>query len=95
MQTDTLWSVTYIRLCFLISQTSSRECSEVVIYHPPVIVITEEGSDTLEQAVRTSKVNFYFVKSIVEAELTSAIEQSLQLYKSIWKILYFQGWKRS
>ena len=73
----------YIPLCFMISQTSSRECSEVVISHPPVIVITEEGSDTIEQAVRISKVNFYFVKSIVETELASAIEQSLQLYKLI------------
>ena len=45
--------------------------------HPPVIVVTEKTSDTIEQAIRTSKVNFYFVKPLDRDELVFAIEQSL------------------
>ena len=46
---------------------------------PPVIVVTADSSARTERAVRAAKVNFFFIKPLADAELTSAIEQSLQL----------------
>ncbi|MDR3629910.1 MAG: hypothetical protein P4L42_06195 [Desulfocapsaceae bacterium] len=51
------------------------------IEHPPVIVVADENSGSIEQAVRTAKVNFYFIKPVVEAELISAIKHALLPYK--------------
>lgn len=47
--------------------------------HPPVIVVTADSSARTEQEVRTAKVNFFFIKPVIDAELASAIEQSVQL----------------
>jgi DNA-binding response OmpR family regulator len=45
--------------------------------HPPVIVATEQGFSITEQALRTAKVNFFFVKPIDEMELIAAIRHCL------------------
>ena len=70
------------RFCVLALQQLEKWSVTSGIEHPPVIVITEESSDNIEQVVRTAKVNFYFVKPIAEEELISAIDQSLLLYKN-------------
>lgn len=44
---------------------------------PPVIVVTEDGASHIEQALRTAKVNFFFIKPVAESDLTAAIRQSL------------------
>jgi DNA-binding NarL/FixJ family response regulator len=43
----------------------------------PVIVVTEQGADIIEQALRIAKVNFFFIRPVVVTELVAAIEQSL------------------
>lgn len=43
---------------------------------PPVIVVTEDG--LVEQALRTAKVNFFFIKPVAEEDLIAAIRQVLQ-----------------
>lgn len=42
---------------------------------PPVIVVTEDG--LVEQALRTAKVNFFFIKPVAELDLIAAINQAL------------------
>lgn len=42
---------------------------------PPVIVVTEDG--LVEQAFRTAKVNFFFIKPVAEQDLVAAITQAL------------------
>lgn len=49
---------------------------------PPVIVVTEDGTSHIEQALRTAKVNFFFVKPVAEPQLIMAIRQSLLLPKA-------------
>jgi len=43
---------------------------------PPVIVVTEDGQ--VEQALRTAKVNFFFIKPVAEQDLVAAIRQALR-----------------
>lgn len=45
--------------------------------HPPVIVLTEQEFIFSEQAMRTAKASFFFVKPLDEAELIVAIRQIL------------------
>lgn len=66
------------RSCVVILQQLERWFSTSGIEHPPVIFVTQESSDTLEQAVRTAKVNFYLIKPIAEAQLTNIIGHSLR-----------------
>ena len=66
------------RSCVMILQQLERWFATSGIEHPPVIFVTQESSDTIEQAVRTAKVNFYLVKPIAEAKLASVIGQSLR-----------------
>ena len=70
------------RSCVVILRQLERWAATSGIEHPPVIVVTEDGSDQIEQAVRTAKVNFFFVKPVADEELLSAIEQSLLLPKT-------------
>ena len=42
---------------------------------PPVIVVTEDG--LVEQALRTAKVNFFFIKPVAKQDLVAAITQAL------------------
>jgi DNA-binding response OmpR family regulator len=71
------------RACVVILRQLERWTATSGIEHPPVIVVTEDGSEQIEQAVRTSKVNFFFVKPVDDEELVSAIQQSLLLKKTI------------
>jgi DNA-binding response OmpR family regulator len=64
------------RACVVILQRLEMWSAVSGMEHPPVIVVTDMTSDTIEQAIRTSKVNFYFVKPLAGEELASAIEQS-------------------
>ncbi len=43
----------------------------------PVIVVTEQGAEIIEQALRIAKVNFFFIRPVVVTDLVAAIEQSL------------------
>ncbi len=43
----------------------------------PVIVVTEQSAEIIEQALRIAKVNFFFIRPVVVTELVAAIEQSL------------------
>ena len=43
---------------------------------PPVIVVTEDG--LVEQALRTAKVSFFFIKPVAEQDLVAAIRQALR-----------------
>jgi len=70
------------RSCVVILRQLERWAATSGIEHPPVIVVTEDGSEQIEQAVRTAKVNFFFVKPVADEELLSAIEQSLLLPKT-------------
>ena len=65
------------RACVVILQRLDGWSAVSGMEHPPVIVVTEKTSDTIEQTIRTSKVNFFFVKPLDQEELASAIEQSL------------------
>ena len=65
------------RACVVILQRLEMWSAISGVEHPPVIVVTEKTSDTIEKAIRTSKVNFYFVKPLAREELASAIEQSI------------------
>lgn len=69
------------RSCIVILRQLERWAATSGIEHPPVIVVTEDGSEQIEQAVRTAKVNFFFVKPVADEELLSAIEQCLVLRK--------------
>lgn len=71
------------RSCIVILRQLERWTATSGIEHPPVIVVTEDGSEQIERAVRTSKVNFFFVKPVDDEELVSAVEQSLLLKKTI------------
>ena len=42
---------------------------------PPVIVVTEDG--LVEQALRTAKGNFFFIKPVAKQDLVAAITQAL------------------
>jgi DNA-binding response OmpR family regulator len=66
------------RSCVVILHQLERWFATSGIEHPPVIFVTQESSDTLEQAVRTAKVNFYLVKPVAEAKLATVIGQSLR-----------------
>jgi DNA-binding response OmpR family regulator len=66
------------RSCVVLLQQLERWFAMSGIEHLPVIFITQESSDTLEQAARTAKVNFYLVKPIDEAKLATVIGQSLR-----------------
>lgn len=46
---------------------------------PPVIVVTEDGTSHIERALRTARVNFFFIKPVAEPELIVAIKQCLLL----------------
>ena len=65
------------RACGVILQRLEMWSAISGVEHPPVIVVTEKTSDTIEKVIRTSKVNFYFVKPLAKEELASAIEQSI------------------
>ena len=67
------------RSCVAILKELERWATTSGIEHPPVIVVTEDNSEQIEQAVRAAKINFFFVKPVTEAEMISAIDQSLQL----------------
>jgi DNA-binding response OmpR family regulator len=64
--------------CVVILQRLERWFATSGIEHPPVIFVTQESSDTIEQAARIAKANFYLVKPIAEAKLASVIGQSLR-----------------
>jgi CheY-like chemotaxis protein len=65
------------RSCVAILEQLEKLAATSGIDHPPVIVVTEQGLGAIEQALRTAKVNFFFVKPLDEAELVAAISQSL------------------
>ncbi|MDK9707242.1 MAG: hypothetical protein OEL83_09340 [Desulforhopalus sp.] len=67
------------RSCVAILEQLEKFAATSGIDHPPVIVVTEQGLGAVEQALRTAKVNFFFVKPVSEAELAAAISQSLHL----------------
>jgi len=62
--------ITILRQLEQLATTSGIDC-------PPVIVVTEQGFGNTEQFLRTAKVNFFFIKPIVEADLVAAIQQSI------------------
>jgi DNA-binding response OmpR family regulator len=66
------------RSCISILKQLEKLAATSGIDHPPVIVVTEQGFDITEKALRTAKVSFFFIKPLAEAELTAAIRQSLQ-----------------
>lgn len=66
------------RSCIAILNQLEKLAITTGIDHPPVIVVTDQGFGLTEQALRTAKVNFFFIKPLVEAELAAAIQQSLQ-----------------
>lgn len=66
------------RSCITILKQLEKLAVTSGIDHPPVIVVTEQGLGITEQALRTAKVSFFFVKPLAEAELAAAIQQSLQ-----------------
>jgi DNA-binding response OmpR family regulator len=70
------------RSCIAILDQLERLAATTGINHPPVIVVTEQGAGIIEQALRTAKVNFFFVKPVAVAELVAAIDQSLLLPKA-------------
>lgn len=65
------------RSCVAILEQLEKFAATSGIDHPPVIVVTEQGLGAIEQALRTAKVSFFFVKPLDEAELAAAISQSL------------------
>jgi DNA-binding response OmpR family regulator len=65
--------------CLVILKQLENWAATSGIEHPPVIVVTADSSARTEQAVRTAKVNFFFIKPVADAELASAIDQSLHL----------------
>jgi DNA-binding response OmpR family regulator len=65
------------RSCVAILEQLEKFAATSGIDHPPVIVVTEQGLGTIEQALRTAKVTFFFVKPLDAAELVAAISQSL------------------
>ena len=66
------------RFCITILHQLEKLATTSGIDHPPVIVVTDQGVGITEQALRTAKVSFFFVKPLAEAELAAAIQQSLQ-----------------
>lgn len=65
------------RSCITILRQLEKLATTSGIDHPPVIVVTEQDFGLTEQALRTAKVNFFFVKPLAEEELIAAIRQSL------------------
>ncbi|MFH0785405.1 MAG: hypothetical protein V2B20_26100 [Pseudomonadota bacterium] len=65
------------RSCITILQQLERLATTSGIDHPPVIVVTDQNFGITEQALRTAKVSFFFIKPLIEAELVAAIRQSL------------------
>lgn len=65
------------RSCVAILEQLEKFAATSGIDHPPVIVVTEQGLGAIEQALRTAKVSFFFVKPLDEAQLVAAISQSL------------------
>ncbi len=57
--------------------------------HPPVIVLTEQEFNITEQALRTAKASFLFVKPLNEVDLIAAIRQSLG--QSAWSNASFDS----
>lgn len=66
------------RSCIAILNQLEKLAITSGIDHPPVIVVTDQNFGLTEQVLRTAKVNFFFIKPLVEAELAAAIQQSLQ-----------------
>jgi hypothetical protein len=66
------------RSCITILKQLEKLATTSGIAHPPVIVVTEQGVDLTEQALRTAKVSFFFIKPPAEGELATAILQSLR-----------------
>lgn len=66
------------RSCVTILKQLEKQATTSGIDHPPIIVIMKQGLEITEQALRTAKVSFFFVKPLAEAELAAAILQSLQ-----------------
>lgn len=65
--------------CVVILRQLEKWATTSGIEAPPVIVVTEDDNGHTEQALRTAKVNFFFVKPVDEADLIAAIKQSLLL----------------
>ncbi len=65
------------RSCITILNQLEKLVTTSGIDYPPVIVVTEQGFGITEQALRTAKVNFFFIKPLAEEELAAAIQQSL------------------
>lgn len=70
------------RSCVVILKQLEKWAATSGMDAPPVIVVTEDGTSRIEQALRTAKVNFFFVKPIAEPELIVAIKQCLLLPKA-------------
>lgn len=66
------------RSCIAILQQLERLAATSGLFHPPVIVVTEQNFGIIEQALRTAKVNFFFVKPLNTGELMAAIRQALE-----------------
>ena len=57
--------------CITILKQLEKLATTSGIDHPPVIVVTEQGFGLTEQALRTAKVSFFFIKPLAETELTA------------------------
>jgi CheY-like chemotaxis protein len=68
--------------CIAVLEQLERWVTTSGLEAPPVIAVTEDGNDRIEQALRTAKVNFFFVKPVAEEELIVAIKQCLLLPKA-------------
>ena len=65
------------RSCITILRQMEQLAATSGIDRPPVIVVTEQGFGNTEQFLRTAKVNFIFIKPLIEADLVAAIQQSI------------------
>lgn len=63
------------RSCVAILKQLEKWATTSGLEIPPVIVVTENG--LVEQALRTAKVNFFFIKPVAEEDLIAAIGQVL------------------
>lgn len=70
------------RSCVVVLQQLEKWATTSGLQAPPVIVVTEDGADSIEQALRTAKVSFFFVKPVEEPELMAAITQSIPRLKA-------------
>ena len=65
------------RSCVAILQQLEKLAATSGIDHPPIIVITGSATNTIEQALRTAKVNFLLQRPLDQEDLISAIRQAL------------------